>query len=274
MADWHSGDIVANGIKLHYYRTGGHKPPLVLSHGITDNGLCWTRVARVLEADYDVVMVDARGHGLSDAPETGYDPDDRVADLAGFIRALGLRKPYLMGHSVGADTTALTAVSYPDLAGCAILEDPPWHEGVLLEEHRQATIQGWRTTILERKSKTPDDLLAITRGLHPEWDESELGPWVQAKQQVSLNVLQTVAGLRPDWRAIATRMACPTLLITGDPSLGALVTSEVAAEVSRLCPQIKVSHVGGAGHSIRRERFASYMAAVTGFLAGIGSNKS
>ena len=40
---WTSGDVKANGITLHYYRTGnGTLPPVVLSHGYTDNGLCWT----------------------------------------------------------------------------------------------------------------------------------------------------------------------------------------------------------------------------------------
>ena len=79
MAHWHSGDVEANGIRLHYTRTGGTKPPLVLAHGLTDDGLCWTPVAEALEAEYDVIMVDARGHGQSDAPETGYDSATQAA---------------------------------------------------------------------------------------------------------------------------------------------------------------------------------------------------
>jgi hypothetical protein len=56
MSNWFSGDVDANGVRIHYYRTGGEKPPLVLSHGATDSGRCWTRVARDLESDYDVIM--------------------------------------------------------------------------------------------------------------------------------------------------------------------------------------------------------------------------
>ena len=60
--------MIANGIRLHYYRTGdGTKPAVVLCHGFSDSGLCWTPVARQLEADYDVIMLDARGHGLSES---------------------------------------------------------------------------------------------------------------------------------------------------------------------------------------------------------------
>ena len=72
MTPWQSGDIEVNKLKLHYTRTGGDKPPVVLAHGFSDDGLCWTPVAKLLEADYDVIMVDARGHGRSDVPKRGY----------------------------------------------------------------------------------------------------------------------------------------------------------------------------------------------------------
>src|SRR5207244_10628335 len=99
MPEWSSDDVDVNGVRIHYYRTGGDKPPAVLSHGATDNGLCWTRLARALEPDYDVIMPDARGHGLSDAPESGYTSADRAADLAALIEALRLLKPTVGGHS-------------------------------------------------------------------------------------------------------------------------------------------------------------------------------
>ncbi len=63
---WSEGDVFANGIRHHYYRTGGEKPALLLLHGFNEYGLTWLRVAKELEQDYDIIMVDARGHGRSD----------------------------------------------------------------------------------------------------------------------------------------------------------------------------------------------------------------
>ena len=81
MQDWQQGDISSNGIRIHYYRTGGvDKPPLILAHGFTDNGLCWTRTAEALMSEFDVVMVDARNHGLSGAGPA--DVGSLAADLA------------------------------------------------------------------------------------------------------------------------------------------------------------------------------------------------
>ena len=109
MAEWLAGDVHANGIKIHYVRTGGAKPPIVLCHGATDNGLCWTPVARALEGEYDVIMPDSRWHGFSDGPAEGNSPDCQVEDLVGFVQVLGLAKPILMGHSMGANTVLKAA---------------------------------------------------------------------------------------------------------------------------------------------------------------------
>ena len=63
---WKEQDLLVDGQKIHYIRTGeGNKPPLVLAHGFSDSGYCWLRAALVLEADYDLILPDARGHGQS-----------------------------------------------------------------------------------------------------------------------------------------------------------------------------------------------------------------
>jgi N-formylmaleamate deformylase len=69
---WTEGDIDVDDDRPHFHRTGrDHAPPLVLLHGLSDNGLCWTRAAQILESDFDVVMLDARNHGDSaTAPAT------------------------------------------------------------------------------------------------------------------------------------------------------------------------------------------------------------
>ena len=52
--------------------TGGDKPPLLLLHGFNEYGLTWLRVAKELEQDYDIIMVDARGHGRSEGIASGF----------------------------------------------------------------------------------------------------------------------------------------------------------------------------------------------------------
>ena len=272
MSEWFEGYVTANGIKIHYWRTGGDKPPLVLSHGATDNGLCWTPVAKALESDYDVIMPDARGHGRSEAPSSGYSSAERAADLAGLIEALRLEKPIVGGHSMGAQTTFFLAASYPNLVRCAILEDPvfrlPGEQPT--PDQQEARLQQRRQNIANLKAMSRDALIAHCRTQHPTWSDDELGPWADAKLQVSLDFVGAIRfPEHPDWRELLPKITCPVLLLTADPENGAIVTPEAAAEAARLLPSLKVVRLHGAGHNIRREQFEGFMQAVRSFLAEV-----
>lgn len=274
MSDWQSGYVESNGIRLHYTRTGGTKPPLVLAHGVTDDGLCWTPVADSLATDYDVVMVDARGHGRSDAPEHGYDPTTQAADLAGAIAGLGLHRPVILGHSMGAVTTLVLAGTHPEVPAAILLEDPPaWWispaESPTPGDDRRA---GWRRWIHDLKRKTRDELLADQRIEMPTWSEAELDPWANAKLRFSINVLDLFSfdpAATVDWPSVLARVNCPTLLIAGDPARGAIVDQRAADALNAVLPQLRVAQVADAGHSIHRDQFDRYLDAVRAFLKGV-----
>src|SRR5919202_1215582 len=101
MSEWSEGDLPIGGIAIHYYRMGQRgKPPVVLLHVFSDAGLAWLRLAQDLKADYDLVMLDAVGHGRSGGPEHGFRAR-AVSDVLAAIEALDLDRPVLVGHSMG-----------------------------------------------------------------------------------------------------------------------------------------------------------------------------
>jgi pimeloyl-ACP methyl ester carboxylesterase len=270
MASWQAGDVATNGIRLHYTRTGGAKPTVVLAHGFSDDGLCWTPVAEVLAPDYDVIMIDARGHGLSEAPANGYGPAEHSADLAGAIVALGLRRPAVLGHSMGAATALALAGTYPDLAGAILLEDPPAWWVAASQTDTEAAVKEHmaqqRIRLAGMKSKTREELLAAQHAAMPGWSEAELGPWADAKLRFNLSAMIVGPTTSIDWPATLARITCPALLITADPAQGAIITDESAASLQSLVPQLRVAHIPGAGHNIRRDQFERYTDIVRGFL--------
>lgn len=264
---WQAGHVTANGVKLHYHRTGGDKPPVVLAHGITDNGLCWTRLARALAARYDLVMYDARGHGLSDQPGA-YLLADHVADLIALIHALDLRHPVVLGHSMGGANAPVVAARHPELVRALVLEDPHWPDEP--EDETTYDLNAWRNAVAAEKVQSTDALLAWGRRANPEWDDTELHPWAEAKRQVDPDVVSWLTSRQDlnNWREVAEQIRCPTLLVTGDPTVSAdvTVTPEVAKEATRLCPSLVVANLPGAGHSVRRDQFTGYIKAVEAFL--------
>src|SRR5678810_82351 len=104
--------------------SSGDNPALLLLHGLTDHGRYWSRTAAALEDLYDVVMLDQRGHGLSDQPARGYSDEEMAADAAGVIEALALAPAAVLAHSMGGAVTNVLAGTRPDLVSRAVLLDP------------------------------------------------------------------------------------------------------------------------------------------------------
>src|SRR5688500_15214683 len=112
-ARWQHGTLQArDGTTIHYTRTGGDKPALLLLHGVQVNGLTWLRTAQACEADDDVIMPDMRGHGKTGL-ENGVSADMLVEDQIALIRELELENPFVVGHSMGADIAGRLAAAYP-----------------------------------------------------------------------------------------------------------------------------------------------------------------
>jgi pimeloyl-ACP methyl ester carboxylesterase len=274
MATWEAGNVEVGGLRLHYTRTGGDLPPLVLAHGVSDDGLCWTTVAEALAHAFDVVMVDARGHGRSAAPLRGYGPVEQAVDLHGLIEALALHRPIVLGHSMGAMTTLMLAGSVPNAPRAILLEDPPpwWVQADGSNEAQQERRTALHLYMAELKRKTRAELMSGQRAAAPTWPEAEIERWADAKIRFSphvLNIFSAAAETAIDWSAVLSRITCPVLLITGDIAAGALVTAEHAAALQAYVPQTQIAHIPGAGHSIRHDRFATYMDAVQAFLQGL-----
>jgi pimeloyl-ACP methyl ester carboxylesterase len=271
MDHWQSGSIDVGGVRLHYTRTGGDargaKPPVVLAHGFSDAGLCWTPVAEALEADYDLIMVDARGHGRSDAPETGYTLAQMAGDLRGVIAGLGLHRPAVMGHSMGGGSTLALAGLYPDVPGAIILEDAGALSPADFPHRRQAAENPAQSMFVRLQNKTRDELIAEMRTQHPDWSEAELGPWADAKLRLHPRAATFDPTIGIAWPELLPRITCPALLITADLHRGAMVSPERAAEMHRQLSQLQIAHIPGAGHNIRREQFDRFLEVIRSFLA-------
>ncbi|QRN83348.1 alpha/beta hydrolase [Chloroflexota bacterium] len=265
--DWTQGTVkVDDGIEIFYTRTGkGEKPAIVLAHGITDNGLCWGQLAADLETDYDVIMYDAYGHGKS----SRIDPKKRfnmVEDLHDLILALDLKKPCVMGHSMGAATAAGFAARYPGWLSCLVLEDPPWTDTVFTEKQIKEGLQNWKKGNLAAKEKTVKELIKAKGKDARKWEEAVLEPWAESKLEMDPTIFDHIPQERTAWQEIAQAIDVPSLLIAGDNALNAIVTPKVGVEAMELMGFCEFGHISGAGHCVRYEQYKPYLTMVKLFL--------
>ena len=268
---WKQENIPVNNGYLHYYRTGhGAKQPVILVHGFSDNGLCWTAVARELEKTYDVIMPDMKSHGLS-ARIGKEEPIDLASDLVKLIQSLGLSHPIIVGHSMGAMIAFQVGIQYPNLAKAIVLEDPPW---LISQPGKDNTSE---ETMMEWASKLPSqsikELETITRKDHPTWPEEMIHLMSESKKQFDPTfvdiLLRSLHRNRVEWVATIETICFPLLLITGNPELGGMVTGEVAARIHKLNPKIQIKNVPDVGHLIRFDKFNEFMSVLTAFLKNL-----
>jgi pimeloyl-ACP methyl ester carboxylesterase len=273
--NWSDGTVMVNGIKIHYYRTGGEKPAVILSHGAGDDGLCWTRVAKKLEQKYDLIMPDGRGHGKSSSGHGDYSTAARVEDLVGLIQELKLDRPVVGGHSMGADVSLHLAVEHPQLARAIFLEDPPIvlpGEPLFGGDQMKGKDVGklMRRFMLMFKLLPKFIAIRMARKGNPTYPDDEILPWVDSKERMSFDFLNSMAALQfdtTDPRQLFKQIQVPVLLIIGDKEKMSIVSQETARQVAEANPRVQVVHLEGASHDIRRTRFDGYLPALQKFLA-------
>jgi 3-oxoadipate enol-lactonase len=96
------------------YDDEGEGTPVALIHEFTLDRRMWTpQVPALLAAGYRVLRIDLRGHGDSDAPPTGYAPEDHAGDLYNLFDILGIPSAHIVGLSLGAGVAAAFAEEYP-----------------------------------------------------------------------------------------------------------------------------------------------------------------
>lgn len=91
-------------------RRGG--TPLLLLHGITDTWRSFEPVLPSLPTDWHVVSLSQRGHGGSDEAKS-YRTREFAADAAAVMQALGMERPVVVGHSMGAVNALRVAIDFP-----------------------------------------------------------------------------------------------------------------------------------------------------------------
>lgn len=263
MTGWTTGICATGGADIHYRRTGGAGPSLVLLHGLIGSGACWSPVARALEGEFDVVMPDARGHGQSSAPPQGYRYGDHAGDVAGLVQGLGLTAPVLMGHSMGGMTAAVAASRMGARIRGVVLVDPTF-----LSPERQREVHGSDVAERHRRllSLSRDELAADMRARHPHRSPEIAALLAEARLRTRLSAFDVLTPPNPDYRELVRAIRVPMLLVIGDAPV---VSIETARALQSLNPRLRVEQIRNAGHGLPYDQPERLAAVVGSFLRSL-----
>ncbi len=238
--------IEIEGIRIAYQRAGTG-PPLVLLHGIYDDSRTWRPQIEGLSDEFTVVAWDAPGCGQSsDPPETFY-LSDWADTLAGFITALGLERPHVLGLSLGSmfalelyrrhptvPRSLMLASAYAGWVGSLSPEMVEQRKQRALREIDQPPeqwIPDWIPELLTSHAPAgaADEVIAVMSEFHPAGART---------------MVKTLADV--DLRDALPLIAVPTLLLYGGADTRAPLT--VAEDLHARIPGSRLVVLPGIGH--------------------------
>ena len=272
---WTDGYVYANGIRIHYYHAvpAPGKPVMVMAHGATDYGLNWTTLTKDLQNTYDIYMVDARGHGYSDPPVAGVTSDTGVEDLIGFLRAMKIEKPILMGHSMGAGSVMRLSAIYPDIPRAAIMLDPglvrPAAPPPTPPQPRPGALVmgGSPEQLVQQNNRSYDELVAQCGRESPKWDLLDCQYWAVSKRlfhgSYQSGARMPMGGNTGETLA---KITAPALILKADAPPEVRKANDEAAKVMK---NGKLVHIDGAAHNLHHDQRQRTVKEINSFLKGL-----
>jgi pimeloyl-[acyl-carrier protein] methyl ester esterase len=255
--------------RLHVTERGSGRPVLLL-HGFGASGRSLEGLATALAGRCRVVVADLPGHGRSPPCPVPVALDDLGAGVAALLADLGIRRPRLLGWSLGAQAV-LAAAARPDVdaAGLVLVSATPrftagdgWPHGL-----PPAQVDGLAARLRIHPGK------ALGRFSGSFFAAEELPPAardeaiavLQAEPPDVASALALLGALREgDLREVAPRVAAPTLLLHGDADV--IVPPGASEALGGILPKARRVVLAGVGHAPFLSRPEDAAGAVETFL--------
>jgi pimeloyl-ACP methyl ester carboxylesterase len=238
-------------------RRGG--PALILIHGAGGSHLHWPAALRRMPGA-TVYAVDLPGHGRSEGPGREH-IEDYVADIVGFMDAVGVSRGVLVGHSMGGAIAQMTALMAPErVAGLVLVGTgarlrvaPALLDGILQDARGAlALITEW--------------------AWGPEADPAMVARGRQMMARVNPRVVwgDFAACDRFDIRERVGEITAPTLVITG--SEDRMTLPRFGQWLAERIPGARFVLVEGAGHMVMLEKPDQVASAVREWLKAVAQD--
>ena len=232
--------VTRDGVKLFYEEAGVGEPPILLVHGWTCDHTFFEPQFGHFSTDHRVVAVDLRGHGQSDKPEQDYTPGAFADDLAWLCGELGLRKPVVIGHSMGGVIALELAARHPELPAAVVLLEAP----IVVPPDRRALAE--QLTPALRSPGYREVQRGFVEGalFAPTDNPLRKARIVEAMCTAPQHVLASAYEQMFTWDGAAAAQACRVPVL----NLSTARTPNDNARLTELCPQVVHGQTVGTGH--------------------------
>jgi len=266
--------VAVEGINIRYIVSGSGTPTLLL-HGFGEFLEVWWFNIGALSQHFQVYAMDLPGHGLSDKPKIDYGLAFANECATGFMRALGIERANLIGHSMGGVVALSIAINFPEKVDKLILVDSGGLSGETPLLYRLCTLPLLGEILVE-----PTIKVGLRHGIerafyNPDLITEEMVDKnyefmrMRGAKKAMLSILRSNADITgPHPEVVMTDklhlVKSPTLFIHG--AQDEVVPVEQAKNASRLVPNARLEVVKKCGHCPHIEKAQEFNKTAIAFL--------
>ena len=206
--------IQVDGNKIRYLESGDSTHILVLIHGLGASAERWSEVIPIFAKHYHVIVPDLIGYGYSDKPIADYTPEFFSTFLEKFFDALKIKRPIIIGSSLGGQIAADYSSVHPNKVEKLILVSPAG-------SMKQSTpaLDAYIMAALYPNDESAKNVFELMESSGNEADSRIVQGFIERMKlpNAKLAFMSTILGLKnsdvitPKLSAII----CPTLIIWG-----------------------------------------------------------
>lgn len=123
--------VTGAGVRTHFVKVGKGETTILLLHGFGGSTWSWRKNINELAKDFTVFAIDIRGFGYTSRdPAAEYSPRGYATHVSTFMDILGIRRPVIVGHSLGGEVALRIALQRPDdVAGLVLIDSTGLKKG-------------------------------------------------------------------------------------------------------------------------------------------------
>lgn len=254
-------------MKLNY-RSIGEGPPFIILHGLFGASDNWLSIAKMLEDQYQVYLIDQRNHGASPHSDI-WNYEVMADDIKEFMVDQQLPKAIIMGHSMGGKVAMTFSRRFPEMISELIIVDiGPKHYPV----HHQKILEGLKSINLNALNSRQDADKQLQQYV-PELGVRQfllknLGRNKDNKYSWKINLDVIASQIENVGIALPLEKTFnrKCLFIRGENSN--YILNEDLQELTVRFPEHQLETIANAGHWVHAERPNEFLNAVTSYLNG------
>jgi pimeloyl-ACP methyl ester carboxylesterase len=247
----------------------GRGSPIVFIHGWSMSGHFFSRQLSHFAAAHRTIIPDLRGHGRSQKVQHGHTVPNYAADLYAILTRLSVRRPVLVGWSMGAMVAYeyLKAYGPASVAGLVIVDQPPSDFAWDGYEFGVITLDALREMNEQLQLDQPGLVHEFTQLMLHEPDEQTMA-WMSAEiLRVPPVIASTILAdqtLR-DYREYLPHIEVPTLVLFGEDEK--LTSPKAGQYIAEAIPGARLRTFPASSHCPFWEESDAFNAAVETFAA-------